>query len=180
MSEARAMFDTAAAMARGSPAGWHPLGVVGLAAGVIGVLLIAASDLSGVPAATHRPGSDPVTPSAGARLEAQGVAMQERLARFPGASERAAQIAAIAALAGEVGLDIDTGEYRDTDSPMPGELTALEVRMPLRGSSAAARDFLAGLQREFPWLAIDHLALERDAGRWRGEIRGRLFLRTDG
>jgi len=157
-------------------AGWHPVGLFGIAAGLIGALLIVSQITQGASSGTVEVGA-PAAPSAQARLEAQGAGLQERLSRFPAISERAAQIAAIGALADELGLTIESGEYRNAESPMPGELAMIAVRLPLHGSPEGIRSFVAGLQREAPWLAIDHLSIERDGGRWRAEVRGRLFLR---
>jgi hypothetical protein len=157
--------------------GWHPLGLSGIAAGLIGVLLIASHDMGNPSSATRPVVAAPEAPSADARLEAQRAVLQERLSRFPATDQRAAQIAAIGALAGELGLTIDSGEYRNAESPMPGELAMLDVRLPVHGAPEAMRSFVAGLQRESPWLAIDHLSIERDGNLWRGEVRGRLFLR---
>jgi hypothetical protein len=154
----------------------HPVGLFGIAAGLIGALLIVSQITQGASSGTVEVGA-PAAPSAQARLEAQGAGLQERLSRFPAISERAAQIAAIGALADELGLTIESGEYRNAESPMPGELAMIAVRLPLHGSPEGIRSFVAGLQREAPWLAIDHLSIERDGGRWRAEVRGRLFLR---
>ncbi len=177
MSKPTAIGRRMAAAPFAAPAGWHPLGLSGIAAGLIGVLLIAGQGLSDASPVTPAGRGAAMEVSASARLEAQRAGLQERLSRFPGADDRAAQIAAIGALAGELGLTIESGEHRNAESPMPGELAMLDVRLPLHGTPEAMRSFIAGLQRESPWLAIDHLSIERDGHHWRGEVRGRLFLR---
>jgi len=156
-------------------AGWHPLGLSGVAAAVFGLVMIASTMRADLPGSATSHGAN--APPASARLERQRAGLSERLSRFPPTEQRAAQIAALGAIAHENGVVIGSGEYRNADSPMPGELATLEVRMPLRGTPPAVRTFVASLQREMPWLAIDQLTLERDGNVWRGEVRGRLFLR---
>ena len=169
----RSVFATAPAS---NFAGWHPLGLLGIAAALAGALILGH--------ALSVRASDPVDPgnitatSTTSRLESQRAGLSERLSRFPPAEQRAAQIAALDMLASEQGVFIGSGEYRNTDSPMPGELEMLEVRLPLQGPHPAVRAFLASLQHEMPWLAIDQLLLERDGSVWRGEVRGRMFLRV--
>lgn len=157
-------------------AGWHPLGLLGIVAALAGALMVGHT----LPGRTSDPAAptDNTTVSASNRLESQRAGLSERLSRFPPAEQRATQIAAVSALAAEQGVVIGSGEYRNADSPMPDELAMLEVRLPLQGTPAAVRAFVAGLQREMPWLAIDQLMLERDGSIWRGEVRGRMFLRA--
>ena len=156
-------------------AGWHPLGLLGIAAALAGALLIGHVISSGVRHPADA--ANVVAISANTQLENQRATLAERLSRFPSAEQRAAQIAAVDALATECGVVIGSGEYRNAPSPMPGELAMLEVQLPLQGPPMAVRAFVAGLQRDMPWLTIDHLLLERDGNAWRGEVRGRLFLR---
>lgn len=172
----RRMHATAAAP---NFAGWHPLGLLGIAAALAGVLMLShtlskrTSDLVD-PASVTKTATTTATTN---WLESQRAGLSERLSRFPRTGERAAQIAALGAIAQEHGVVIGSGEYRNADSAMPGELAMLEVRLPLQGPPPAVRAFLASLQREIPWLAIDELLLERDGSIWRGEVRGRMFLR---
>ncbi len=161
----------------GSLAGWHPLGLIGIVAALLGVLMVALAIPHQTPTSTPRPDAAVDETPPALRLELQRSGIEERLARFPTARQRDAQIALIGALADDQGVALGSGEYRDAASPMPADLAMLEVRLPLRGKPAAVRSFLAGLQREAPWLAIDHLSIERDGGEWRAEVRGRLFLR---
>lgn len=157
-------------------AGWHPIGLVGIAAAVAGALMAAAWAM-GPDHARLDPNSRASAWSANSQLEARRAALADHLSRFPAADERAAQVAAIVSLAEAHGLETDSGEYHSAASSMPGELMVLELRLPLHGAPDGVRGFLAGLQREMPWLAIDHLRFERDEKDWRGELRGRLFLR---
>jgi len=156
-------------------AGWHPLGLFGIAAALTGLLMFSHT-LAGRK-------SDPADPknitaaAANDRLASQHAGLSERLLRFPPVEQHATQIAALDAIAHEHGVVIGGGEYRDTDSPMPSELAVLELRLPLQGPPLAVRAFLSGLQREMPWLAIDQFMLERDGSVLRGEVRGRMFLR---
>lgn len=158
-------------------AGWHPLGLIGIAAALLGVLLAALAIPHPAPAGSPAPDTAVDEAPPALRLELQRSGIEERLARFPRAAQRDAQIALIGALANDHGVVLGSSEYRDAPSPMPTDLAMLEVRLPLHGKPGAVRSFLAGLQRETPWLAIDHLSIERDGGEWRAEVRGRLFLR---
>ena len=168
--------DTAAVVMLAHQAGWHPLGLTGIAAALAGAVLIAAW-------ATATPAPYPATdPSTSERslegdLETRRAALADRLSRFPPVDQRATQIANIVSLALEHGLETGGSEYRTAASGMPDELVVVELRLLLRGTPEGVRGFVAGLQRESPWLAIDRLRFERDDGYWRGELQGRLFLR---
>jgi len=159
---------------------WHPIGRVGLAAAVLGIALGIASAIlppASPDLATHRG----VDASIG-QLDAQRAAIADRMARSPGAERQLAEIVAIASLARDTTVTLGAGDYHDapatdTASSLPPELLAVNVRLPFHGSPAAVRAFLAGLQRELPWLAIDRLRIERSAGLWNVELQGRLLLR---
>ncbi|MCK6407031.1 MAG: type II secretion system protein M [Rhodocyclaceae bacterium] len=84
------------------------------------------------------------------------------LGRYPEELALNATLAQLLDLAQRHGLDPLTGDYRLTVAK-EGPLMQYVLTLPLKGDYPSLRRFLAALRSEHPGVAIDDLALRRDA-----------------
>lgn len=87
---------------------------------------------------------------------------QRLLARFSGEEQLNAELGRLIALAGEQGLQMESGDYR----LMPGKDGLFDryvLNLPVRGSYRSIRSYLSAVRAEFPDLAIDDVSLHRES-----------------
>lgn len=83
-------------------------------------------------------------------------------ARFPAASALPDALNNILSLGTKANLVLDQGDYRLTAVPTIG-LTRYELNLPVKGTYAQIRQFVAEALKEHPTLALQSVAFSRDA-----------------
>jgi hypothetical protein len=100
---------------------------------------------------------------------------------FPSASDLTGEVERLHALARGAGLDLAQGDYRL--ERRPAGLWAYRITLPVRGSYAQCRDFLAAVLKEMPIASIDALRFERKRAaetQIEAQIRVTLYARPTG
>jgi hypothetical protein len=103
----------------------------------------------------------------------------ERL--FPSASDLTGEVEHLHALARGAGLDLAQAEYRLERRPVG--LWAYRITLPVRGSYAQCRDFVAAVLKDMPIASIDALRFERKRAaetQIDAQIRITLYARPTG
>ena len=83
------------------------------------------------------------------------------LERFSDGRQLPSELERLHGLAAEAGVQLDSADYR----LIAGKDQLFEryaVNLPIRGSYRAVRDFLVTVRSEFPYLAIEEVALKRE------------------
>lgn len=96
--------------------------------------------------------------SAGERPPAEQLAEFYRL--FPDASNSPDWIGKIAATAQRCGLSLDQGEYKPTRDTV-GQLTRLQMTLPVRGEYRQIRRFLTATGAALPIVSLEQVQFER-------------------
>jgi len=100
---------------------------------------------------------------------------------FPSASELTGQVERLHGLARLSGLDLAQGEYRLERRPVG--LWTYRITLPVRGTYAQCRDFIAAVLKDMPIASIDALRFERKRAaetQIEAQIRVTLYARPTG
>ena len=100
---------------------------------------------------------------------------------FPSASDLTGEVERLHGLARVAGLDLAAGEYRL--ERRPAGLWAYRITLPVRGTYAQCRDFLAAVLKDMPIASIDALRFERKRAaetQIDAQIRITLYARPSG
>jgi len=86
---------------------------------------------------------------------------------FPGSDAREAALVRIHTLAGEHGLSLESGDYREIAGDIAkkngaGSLVKYQLSLPLSGPYPALRAWLAAVMNEMPTVALEDFSLKRD------------------
>jgi Tfp pilus assembly protein PilO len=102
-------------------------------------------------------------------------------AQFPPLPELGEQLERIHRLARASGVDLTKGEYRLERANVG--LWPYRMTLPVRGSYAQMRDFVAAVLKEMPAVSVDALRFERKKAsetRLEAQLRFTLYLRPNG
>lgn len=86
---------------------------------------------------------------------------QRLLERFPDEKQLNAELGRIIEMAGEEGLRVPTGEYR----LIPGKDGLFDryvLSLPVKGSYAVIRRYVASVRKQFPDIAVEDIGLRRE------------------
>jgi hypothetical protein len=100
---------------------------------------------------------------------------------FPSAQDLPDRLATIYSYAGEQGLQLQQGEYRLIQENN-AKLARYQVTLPLRGSYAQIRRFIAEVMNEMPVVSLDDLKFEKQQigdPAIEAQVQMTLFLLTD-
>ena len=100
---------------------------------------------------------------------------------FPSASELTGEVEHLHRLARAAGLDLAQGEYRL--ERRPSGLWAYRITLPVRGTYAQCRDFIAAVLKDMPIASLDALRFERKRAaetQIEAQLRITLYARPTG
>jgi len=154
------------------------------AAGVLGIGVLCACVafyLSALAPAHQRLAALDPAPAATSSTAAPARELDKLYAQFPAVTAIGEQLEHIHRLARASGLDLTQGEYR-LERPTAG-LWPYRVSLPVRGSYAQMRVFIAAVLKELPAVAVDALRFERKRAsetRLDAQLRFTLYVRPNG
>ena len=161
----------------------YALATIVLALLALGLYATAARPLASQAQALHDQVSGLEALAANQRRDARPVRTASPLEIFqqqlPGVAHAPALVRQLHGLARSAGLMLERGEYR----PLPdasARLVRYQIVLPVKGSYAQVRRFLAAAMRDMPGLALDGIGFQRDKlapGQLEVQLRFTAFLR---
>ncbi len=165
--------------------GWPAVGAIALAAFAAGLFVSSVMPLQAEIAALKERVRQLEAPAAGERATpAQAQDPSAQLAAFYGRLPPARQapevVRRLHALARQVGLALERGEYRPLPDPS-ARLVRYQILFPVRGTYPQIKDFLARALRAMPALALEGVGFQRDddSQALEAQLRFMVFLRAD-
>ena len=146
------------------------VGVVGIGLAIMGITLYLTAVLpareeiaslqSRLARAAHSDAQPPDAAVAAAARSADQLARFDRL--FPALAEAPLWVLRIHQLAERNGLTLETGEYRLVKDAALG-MTRYQITLPLNGTYAQTRHFIAQVLRDVPAAALDDIVIKRES-----------------